>query len=101
MITRTVPVIAGVDLSDYDKGPVTSEGYPRGAKSLADWICDNFGLPTNKYDNTYEFRNENTTTGIVFLKGPKDCADHIDVWNGKKSGSGLYTSIYVWFWEIK
>jgi len=28
-------------------------------------------------------------------------ADHIDIWNGKKSGSGIYKSIKVWFWEIK
>ena len=31
-------------MSDYT-APVTTEGYPRGAQSLANWLYDNFGNP--------------------------------------------------------
>ena len=94
MIRRTDPVIT-------DMGPVTSEGYPRGAKTLADWIWREFGKPTKFYNDTYDFIKNNSKTGIFFLDGPNGFADHIDIWNGKKSGSGIYKSIKVWFWEIK
>lgn len=92
---------SGIDFSNYDMGPVTSEGYPRGAKSLADWIWREFGKPTIFYSDTYDFIKNNSKTGIFFLDGPNGFADHIDIWNGKKSGSGIYKSIKVWFWEIK
>ncbi|MFV0377408.1 MAG: T6SS effector amidase Tae4 family protein [Mangrovibacterium sp.] len=36
---------SGVDMSNYKTGPMTSEGYPRGAKSLADWLWSNYGRP--------------------------------------------------------
>ena len=49
----------------------------------------------------YDFIKNNSKTGIFFLDGPNGFADHIDIWNGKKSGSGIYKSIKVWFWEIK
>ena len=48
-----------------------------------------------------DFIKNNSKTGIFFLDGPNGFADHIDIWNGKKSGSGIYKSIKVWFWEIK
>lgn len=92
---------SGINFSNYDMGPVTSEGYPRGAKSLADWIWREFGKPTKFYNDTYDFIKNNSKTGIFFLDGPNGFADHIDIWNGKKSGSGIYKSIKVWFWEIK
>ena len=58
---------SGIDLSNYDTSPTTSEGYPRGAKSLADWIWKNFGKPTVIYASPTDFiNNSNNKTGIFY-----------------------------------
>ena len=92
---------SGVDFSNYDMGPKTSEGYPRGAKSLADWIRKNFGEPTNIYATPNDFINNNRhRTGIFFQNTPGGI-NHIDLWNKGKPGSGIYKSEEVLFWYIK
>jgi hypothetical protein len=92
-------------MTDYTD-PVTSEGYPRGAQSLANWLMENYGNPEISTDRDVFLYNNHNKTGIFFQKalGPGR-ANHIDMWNGKlnppRAGSGLYVSGEVWFWEIK
>ena len=96
---------SGVDMSDYT-APVTTEGYPRGAQSLANWLYDNFGNPQIVNNRDEFLKIDYNKTGIFFQKalGPGR-ANHIDVWNGNlrkpRAGSGLYISGEIWFWEIK
>lgn len=93
---------SGVDFTNYSE-PVTSEGFPRGAFSLANWIYSNYGPPTNIYNSYSDFQKATINqTGIMFEKHPyQGTADHIDVWNKGKSGSGVYISFEIWFWNIK
>ena len=46
---------SGVDFTNYSE-PVTSEGFPRGAFSLANWIYSNYGPPTNIYNSYSDFQ---------------------------------------------
>lgn len=92
---------SGIDLSNYDTSPTTSEGYPIGAKSLADWIWKNFGKPTVIYASPTDFiNNSNNKTGIFYQNTPGGI-NHIDIWNKGIPGSGIYQSKDVWFWDIK
>lgn len=96
---------SGIDMSDYTD-PVTSEGYPRGAQSLANWLQGNYGSPEKFVDRNDFLKKCIRKTGIFFQKalGPGR-SNHIDIWNGSRepgrAGSGIYISGEVWFWEIK
>lgn len=92
---------SGVDMSNYTD-PVTSEGYPRGAQSLANWIVSNFGSPQITKNRDVFLKLNSGKTGIFFQKalGPGR-SNHIDLWNKEKAGSSIYVSGEIWFWEIK
>jgi len=94
-------LLSGIDISDYNTGPVTSEGYPRGAKSLADWIWQNYGSPTIVSVTDFQ-NNYSNQTGIMFEYASPGNTSHIDLWNAGVAGSGFYTVGYreIWFWPI-
>lgn len=86
---------SGVDFSTYPEKNKTSEGYPRSAQNLADWLWKNFKPPVIVDQVTFEEEYQNST-GIMYQVGR-----HIDLWNKGKTGSGYYLTDQVWFWEIK
>jgi len=92
---------SGVDFSNYNTGPVTTEGYPRGAKSLADWIWMNYGRPTIVSQSDFQ-KNYWNQTGIIFINqtDPR-YSPHIDLFNKGETGSGYYRGTEIWFWNIK
>ena len=92
---------SGVSFDSYHD-PTTSEGYARGAYSLANWIWKTFGAP-KVYSNNYEFESSCIgKQGIIFeKKTSSETLDHIDLWDGGTTGSGYYTASEIWFWEIK
>ncbi|HMJ47488.1 MAG TPA: T6SS effector amidase Tae4 family protein [Ferruginibacter sp.] len=93
---------SGIKMSNYKTGPITSEGYPRGAKSLADWIWINYGRP--KIMSLADFQKDySDQTGIIFEFANEGYTDHIDLWNKGKTYSGFYTVSYkeIWFWPVK
>ena len=94
-------IAASVNLASYTD-PLTSEGYPRGAKSLADWLWREFGRPTIVSVADFQ-KNYKDKTGIVFEYANSGSVSHIDIWNKGKTGSGFYNVGYkeIWFWSIK
>ncbi len=93
---------SGISFNSYTD-PLTSEGYPRGAKSLADFLWREFGKPiiinsVSEFQNSYANR-----TGIVFEYASPGNVSHIDLWNQGSTGSGFYISGYqqIWFWPVK
>jgi RHS repeat-associated protein len=92
--------LSGVDMSKYNTGPVTSEGYPRGSKSLADWLWQQYGYPTKV--SQPEFRsNYWNQTGIIYIAPPPGGTGHIDLFNQGATKSGYYFGSEIWFWNIK
>jgi|GEM_PF-2344367 len=82
-------------------GPVTTEGYPRGAKSLADYLEGN-GLSVTKMSYTeWQSSEYRSSKGIIFIKGAEGYADHIDVYNNGATGSGIYSGAQVWFFPLE
>ncbi len=88
---------SGVDFSNYKTGPLSSEGYPRGQKVRQIGYGKNLERP--KIVPYHEFKNNylQNTTGIFFMP----MTPHIDLFNKGTTGSGLFYSDDVWFWEIK
>ena len=91
---------SGVDMSNYDTGPVTSEGYPRGSKSLADWLWKEYGRPAIVSQSTFESKYWDQT-GIIYIAPPEGGIGHIDLFNKGNTGSGYYLGSEIWFWKIK
>lgn len=94
---------AGIKLNNYTVfSPLTTEGYPRGAKSLADWLDRNFTPKPKKFATETEFQESyGHSTGILLIGKLPGGADHIDLYNDGKTGSGYYDGSSYWFWEIK
>jgi RHS repeat-associated protein len=92
---------SGVDFSEYSKwGPQTSNGYPTGAKSLADFLWNQFGAPDAIISNEEFDKNDyQQSSGIFFEPGG---STHIDYFDHGDSGSGYYSSwdTQVWVWFI-
>ncbi len=91
---------SGVDMINYRTGPLTSEGYPRGAKSLADWLWMEFGKPIIVSQEAFESKYWNQN-GIIYIVPPRGGIGHIDLFNKGNTGSGYYLGSGIWFWEIK
>jgi hypothetical protein len=87
-------------MKNYDTGPLTSEGYPRGAKSLADWLWKVFGKPSIVSQTSFEEKYWNKT-GIIYIVPPSGFAPHIDLFNQGTTGSGYYLGTEIWFWKIE
>jgi|GEM_PF-4687429 len=92
-------ILSDIDMSNYDTGPLTSEGYPRGAKSLADWLWKEFGSPTIVSQSTFE-SDYWDQTGIIYIAPPQGGVGHIDLFNEGTTGSGYYLGSEIWFWHI-
>ncbi len=92
----------GWDFSDYKMGPLTSEGWPRGAKSLADYLELELFRPKKVLQDEFE-KTFKASTGIMFLAHPADpnAADHIDLWDRGKPRDGYYKAAKVWFWSLE
>jgi hypothetical protein len=86
--------LSGIDMSSYPSGNLTSDGYPRSADNLANWLWRNYGSPKIMSSSTFETKYTNST-GIVYIEGK-----HIDLWNQGQTGSGFYHG-KVMFWPIK
>ena len=96
--------LSGVVMSNYNTGPVTSEGYPRGAKSLADWLWQMYGEPVRVSPNDFEKNILNNSQGIFYQYPGSDNSSvgHIDLFNYGEMGSGYYYGYSeIWFWKIK
>ena len=92
---------SGVDFSKYQTGPLTSEGYPRGARSLADWIWTNYGKPEIMSQINFEKQHMNST-GIIFInQNDTYHSPHIDLFKQGQTGSGYYQGSEIWFWQVK
>jgi hypothetical protein len=91
---------AGVDMSNYNTGPLTTDGYPRGSKSLADWIWKEFGRPLilTQADFKSAYWSQ---TGIIYISPYSGGIGHIDLFNSGTTGSGYYLGEEIWFWIIK
>ena len=92
---------SGVDMSSYPRVNVTSEGYPRSSKNLADWLWNTFSRP-NIYSQSEFERNQSTNTGIIYIRPFPGGTGHIDLYNGSpgNTGSGYYNGSEIWFWII-
>jgi hypothetical protein len=90
---------SGMDMSNY-KSPVTTEGYPRGSKSLADWLWKNYGRPEIVSQSVFQNKYWNKT-GIIYIAPPAGALGHIDLFNRGNTGSGYYLGTKIWFWNIK
>jgi Type VI secretion system (T6SS), amidase effector protein 4 len=86
--------LSGVDMSSYPSINLTSDGYPRSANNLANWLWRNYGSPQIMSSSTFETKYTNST-GIIYIEGV-----HIDLWNNGKTGSGFYQG-NVMFWPVK
>lgn len=92
---------SGVDISSYPEVNQTTDGYPRSAQGLADWIWQNFGPPTKipieDFQNDYSGQ-----TGLIFEHNISGSTPHIDLWNEGSTGSGFFVGGIdeVWFWPI-
>ncbi len=89
---------AGMPLHGYSDPVCKAKGviHARGARSLAQYLWRKFGRPeiikANKKQAVLGRK------GIVFFNNM-----HIDVWDGKKTGSGEYFGSVkeIWFWELE
>lgn len=101
---------AGISFGDYTE-PKSSEGWARGAESLATWLWRRrLGRP-KIYNSTPSFKEKAANLdGIVFFKDcfirsgqSKKLGDHIDLWN---RGTTLSwndpnnKAEQVWFWTF-
>ncbi len=91
---------AGEDISSYDRGNQTSEGYPRWSKGLAWWIGKKYGPPLKMSQEVFKQKYWNNQ-GVIYLDPPPGGIGHIDLFNHGTTGSGYYLAKEVWFWPIK
>ncbi|HYH15750.1 MAG TPA: T6SS effector amidase Tae4 family protein [Flavisolibacter sp.] len=91
---------SGVSLKSYDNNNKTSEGYPRSAQQLADWLYHKYKRPVimNQADFNKNYSNK---TGIIFEDPYPGSGPHIDLWNKGKTGSGYHSAAKIWFFEVK
>lgn len=97
---------AGWDFSDYDE-PKTSEGWARGAQSLAWYLWRRIGLPRRHRGNDASIRGRLASMrGIIFFRDIRGfrngTGDHIDLWNGLNT-RGAEPFGYckeVWTWRL-
>jgi hypothetical protein len=90
----------------YEKtfGPISSEGYPRGSKSLADYLEREFindhktvhKMSQEEFENSEYYHK----SGIIYLAPPPGGVGHIDIFENGAVGSGYYTASEVWFFEF-
>jgi len=97
----------GVSGKDYERwGPITTDGYIRGAKPMADWLSGNYGYPEKITDvDGFQSKYHGKQGIVFFFRGPK-IWNHIDYWDGYcGTGSDFYDSSRVvkqiWFWRLK
>jgi len=93
-------ILSGIDMSSYPRSNVTSEGYPRSTKGLADWLWQEYGRPTIMSQSSFE-SNYWINTGIIYIAPPYGGIGHIDLFNKGTIGSGYYLGSEIWFWDIK
>lgn len=79
---------------DNCRGNVTSEGYPRGAKDVADW----FRREDVRYKEATldEFKSSAyyNQTGIIYQVAQSGSIAHIDIYSGGgKTGAGFMGSV--------
>lgn len=103
---------SGEDLSSYPRINVTTEGYPRSAKNLMDWISNTYGPPTETtYDYFYE--HVSPTKQGIFAQFSYDFQTkqwsvfHIDIFYQNNFGSGFFggrppqPAAKIAYWEIE
>lgn len=90
----------GIDVKGkYPKTNQTTEGYARSAKGLADWLWQQYGAPRKM--SLEQFQVEQSKLKGIFYEHPHDGGvAHIDIVDGNKVGSGLYTAKEIWFWAL-
>ena len=69
---------SGVDTSSYPRVNVTTDGYPRSSKGLADWIWQQYGRPNIVTQEDFE-NNYWNQTGIIYISPPPGGIGHIDL----------------------
>jgi|SRR5690606_5190763 len=94
----------GVDFATSDNytGNVTSEGYPRGAKDVADWLIreglDHKEMTLSEFMNS-EYYNQ---TGIIYQVAQGNSMAHVDIYTGGgNTGSGFYGNEKIVFFPIE
>ena len=92
---------SGFNLSGYTD-PLTSEGYARGAKSLADYLWREIGRPSIMSVSDFS-SSMSGSRGIFFeLKATPNDTSHIDLNNYGQTGSGFYSGGVkeIWYWRM-
>ncbi len=96
---------AGFHLSGYKKGPLCKHGHARGAQSLGDFIWSQVSRPTIIPGGANAKVKVENKSGVIFFKDitgfRNGIGDHIDLWDGKASKTGVYFEDCkeVWFWQ--
>ncbi|MBE8721370.1 T6SS effector amidase Tae4 family protein [Sphingobacterium pedocola] len=94
----------GVDFSQDPTyaGNVTSEGYPRGARDVAEWLIEN-GVGHTSTMTRAEFLSSSyySTTGIVYQIAEDGSMAHIDIYSGNgETETGFYSNQNLIFFPI-
>ena len=96
---------AGLSLKTYNEH-TCKHGHARGAEPLANHLHYAIFWPKKLLSPATAEKQLNGKQGIVFFKDLKGFrggrGDHIDLWNGSISKTGVYFGIckQVWFWEL-
>lgn len=83
-------------------GPVTSEGWPRGAETLANFLYTKMGAPIIMSQSSFENSSYASQSGIIFFKDLTggNGRDHIDIYSAGSTGSGYYSASEIWFFPL-
>ena len=91
---------SGFNLDNYKMGPLTTEGYARGAKSLADYLWKEIGRPEIMLQSDFEANYRHNSSGIMFELASPGGVSHIDLNNYGQAGSGYYKAQQIWYWKL-
>ncbi|WP_164108023.1 hypothetical protein [Sphingobacterium luzhongxinii] len=92
----------GVDFSNSANynGNVTSEGYPRGARDVANWLrkegLQSYEMSLSEFINSEYYHQ----TGVIYQIAQGNSMAHIDIYTGEgRTGSGFYSNERIVFFH--